>query len=278
MANSFFENIKEKTKIFANETWLFISSKIFLLNFAKIIGLLAGLLFLTLWGVKCFSRHGNSIEVGNYVNRNVKEVIRDAEGKGFDIIITDTLYKEGFPADLVIDQNPSANSLVKKGRTIYLKITKAAGDLVQLPDIAGRDEINFYIRNLEMLGVKVGRIDTVLDANLIDGTIKQVIVRGKDVTAILGGVPPVKVPQGSAVDFVITKRQSDDAEVPNYLIGMAADECSLTLESLGLLIGTITPDATVTNQNTARVTKTDPVAGTVLKKGSVVNIFTTEGN
>ena len=62
------------------------------------------------------------------------------------------------------------------------------------------------------------------------------------------------------------------------LVGMDADKCSLTLEGHGLLLGIITPDATVTNQNTAKVTKTDPVAGTVLKKGSVVNIFTTEGN
>lgn len=277
MANSFLGNIKEKTKTFGRETWYFISSKIFLFNFAKMLGIVAGLLFLTIWGVKCFSRHGKSTKVGNYVNKNVKEVIRDAENNGFEIVITDTLYREGFPADLVIDQNPTANSLVKLGRTIYLKITKAAGDLVQLPDIAGRDEINFYIRNLEMLGIKAGKIDTVLDANLTDGTIKQVIVRGRDVTAILGDVPGVKVPQGSSVDFVISKRESDEAKVPD-LIGKTADECNLFLEAEGLLLGTITPDATVTNQNTARVTRTEPDTGTILKKGSVVNIFTTEGN
>ncbi len=277
MANSFFENIKEKTKIFGREVWYFLSSKIFLFNFAKMLGIIAGLFFLTLWGVKCFSRHGKAIEVGNYVSRNVKEVIREAENNGFEIVVTDTLYREGFPADLVIDQNPTANSLVKRGRTIYLKITKAAGDLVQLPDIAGRDEINFYVRNLEMLGVKAGRIDTVLDANLIDGTIKQVIVRGRDVTAILGGVPPVKVPQGSSVDFVISKKETDESEVPN-LIGQTVDEGTFLLDDKRLILGTITSDGTVTNQNTAKITKTDPPAGTTLKKGSVVNIFTTEGN
>lgn len=275
MANGFFENIIEKTKTFGREAWYFVSSKVFLFNFGKIMGIVAGLLFLTFWGVKCFSRHGDSMKVDKYVDRNIKEVIREAEGNGFEIIITDSLYKEGFPADLVLDQNPTANSLVKEGRTIYLKITKAAGDLIQLPDIAGRDEIGFYIRNLEMLGVKAGRIDTVLDANLIDGTIKQVLVRGNDVTAILGGVPGVKVPQGSSVDFVISKRESDEAEVPN-LVGKTADECSLFLESVGLLLGTVTPDATVTNQNTARVTKTLPEEGTMLKKGTAVNIFITE--
>ncbi|MBL7816093.1 MAG: PASTA domain-containing protein [Saprospiraceae bacterium] len=277
MANSFFDNIVEKTKTFGREAWYFVSSKIFLFNFAKMMGIVAGLLFLVFWGVKCFSRHGESTKVGSYVNRNVKEVIREAEQNDFEIVITDSLYREGFPADLVLDQNPAPNSLVKEGRTIYLKITKAAGDLVQLPDIAGRDEISFYTHNLNILGVKVGRVDTVLDANLADGTIKQVLVKGQDVTTSLGGIPGIKVPQGSTVDFVISKRESDEAEVPN-LIGKTADECSLFLESLGLLLGTVTPDATVTNQNTARVTKTVPVAGTMLKKGSTVDIFTTEGN
>jgi UDP-N-acetylmuramate--alanine ligase len=277
MANSFFQNIVEKTKTFANEAWLFLSSKIFLSNFGKIMGIMAVLLFLMFWGVKCFSRHGDSMKVGKYVDRNVKEVIREAEDNGFEIVITDSLYQEGFPADIVKDQNPAANSLVKEGRTIYLKITKAAGDLTQLPDIAGRDEINFYLRNLEMLGIKAGKIDTVLDANLTDGTIKQVLVRGQDVTAVLGGVPGVKVPQGSAVDFVISKRESGDAGVPD-LVGKTADECSLFLESVGLLLGSVTPDASVTNQNTARVKRTEPSAGTPLPKGSKVNIFTTEGN
>ena len=277
MANEFFNNIIEKTKTFANEVWLFVSGKIFLKDFGKMLAIIAGLLFLMFWGIKCFSRHGDGVQVGNYVNRNVKEVIRDAEQNGFDIVITDSLYKEGFPADLVIDQNPIANSFVKIGRTIYIKITKAAGDLIQLPDIAGRDEISFYIRNLEMLGVKAGKIDTVVDANLIDGTIKQVLVRGRDVTTILGSTPGVKVPQGSSVDFVITKKESGDAEVPP-LVDMTADEASMQLDAQGLVLGTVTPDATVTNQNRAKVTKVEPEAGTKLKKGSKVNIFTTEGH
>ena len=75
--------------------------------------------------------------------------------------------------------------------------------------VTSSSTVAFYISQLEILGVKVGKIDTVLDANLTDGTVKQVLVRGKDVTALLGGTPPVKVPQGSSIDLVISKKDSN---------------------------------------------------------------------
>ena len=273
----FLKNIWEKLKAFAVEVGYFLTSKIFLINFAKMLGIVAMLLFMLFWMMKCYSRHGSKTQVPKFTELNIKQATRQADDLGFDIVITDSLYKEGFPADMVLEQNPLPNAAVKEGRTIYVKITKAAGDLIQLPDIAGRDDIRFYVQNLAMLGIKAGKIDTVLDANLTDGTIKQVLVRGQDVTTKLGDVPGIKVPQGSTVDFVISKAQSDEMPVPD-VIGKTADDCSAYLELLGLKLGTITADPSVTNQNTAKVTRTEPVVGTMLKKGSTVNIFTTEGN
>ena len=271
------KNIWEKLKAFAVEVGYFLTSKIFLINFAKMLGIVAMLLFMLFWMMKCYSRHGSKTQVPKFTELNIKQATRQAEDLSFDIVITDSLYKEGFPADMVLEQNPLPYAAVKEGRTIYVKITKAAGDLIQLPDIAGRDDIRFYVQNLAMLGIKAGKIDTVLDANLTDGTIKQVLVRGQDVTTKLGDVPGIKVPQGSMVDFVISKRESNEADVPNFT-GMTADEYSFLLESVGLKIGNVVGDPSVTNQNTAKVTRTEPAAGTKLKIGSTVNIFTTEGN
>ena len=272
----FFKNIWEKIKLFGKEAGYFLSSRVFLKEFGKMLLIIGGFMFLLFWMMKCYSRHGESVKVGNYVGKNVKEVIREAESDGFDIVITDSLYREGFAADLVLEQNPLPNARVKDGRTIYLKITKAAGDLVALPDIAGRDEIGFYTQNLSMLGIKVGIIDTILNADLADGTITAVLVRGRDVTNDLQ-FGTVKVPQGSKVDFIISKRESDQTMVPAF-DGLTADQYSLMLDASNLKMGTVYTDPSVTNQNTAKVYKTVPMGGdsTKVKKGTVVDIYVRE--
>ncbi len=263
----------EKLKYIGKEIYLFISSRIFLINFGKILGItIGGLMFLFL-SLRFCTRHGEAIKVGNYINKNMRQVIPALKDAGFDYIVTDSLYREGIAADLVIDQNPAPNSYVKGGRTIYLKITKAAGDLITLPDIAGRDDINFYRSNLEQLGIKIAKIDTILDANLSDGTIMNIIVRGKDVTNVLK--QGIKVPQGSTIDVVISKRESGDVTVQNVQC-KTADQASIILGAVGLIIGTIVPDASVTNQNTAYILKQEPDAGVTIKKGTPITIYITQ--
>ncbi|MDZ7881086.1 MAG: PASTA domain-containing protein [Saprospiraceae bacterium] len=270
----FLKNTWERLRAFGKEAGYFLSSRVFLIDFGKMLLIIGGLLFLMFWLMKCYSGHGESVKVGAYVGKNVKEVIRWAKSDGFDIEVTDSIYREGFAADLVLEQNPLPSARVKEGRTIYLKITKAAGDLVALPDIAGRDEIGFYSQNLMMLGVKVGKIDTILDADLADGTIKQVFIRGKDVTNDLQ-FGTVKVPQGSAVDFVVSKRQSDEALVPPFE-NMTADQYDFLLSTVGLRLGAVQADPSVTNQNVAKVYKTEPEAGATIKKGTAVDIYVRE--
>jgi eukaryotic-like serine/threonine-protein kinase len=272
--SDFLKNAWEKLKEFGKEAGYFLSSRVFLIDFGKMLLIIGGLLFLMFWSMKCYSGHGESVKVGTYVGKNVKEVIRSAESEGFEIEVTDSLYREGFAADLILEQNPLPNARVKEGRTIYLKITKAAGDLVALPDIAGRDEIGFYTQNLAMLGVKVGTVDTILNADLAPGTITAVHVRGKDVTNDLQ-FGTVKVPQGSSVDFTISKSVSDEAQIPPFE-NMTADQYDFLLSSVGLRLGTVHADPSVSNQNLAKVYKTEPSAGNDVKKGSTVDIYVKE--
>ena len=263
----------EKLKYLARQTFYFLTSRIFLINFVKILGITAAALTLIFLSLKFYTRHGEALKVGNYINKNLHEVSRSLEDAGFNYIVTDSIYREGVAADLIIDQNPAPNSYVKGGRTIYMKITKAAGDLITLPDIAGRDDINFYRSNLEQLGIKIARIDTILDANLSDGTILKVIVRGEDVTNALK--QGIKVPQGSTIDVVISKKETDDAVVQDVSC-KTADQASIILGAVGITIGTVVPDASVTNQNTAYILKQEPDAGITIKKSMPVTIYITQ--
>jgi eukaryotic-like serine/threonine-protein kinase len=267
----------EKTKAFFKEIYYFISSKLFLTDFAKMLGMIALALFMIFWLMTCFTRHGESLKVGNYVGKNMKQVEDLIDDDGFEYVVTDSIFRENFPPDMVLEQNPAPNSYVKTGRTIYLKITKAAGDLVLLPDLAGRDDLVSYTEALKTIGIRVGRIDTIPDANLSDGTVVKIIVKGRDVYADLA--KGIRLPQGSQIDLAVTRRETNETSVPNFIENgryMTAEEYGFLVESRELKIGQIIKDATVTDEHTAFISKIYPSKGTVLMKGDSITIYLTQ--
>ncbi len=270
---NFFQNILGKLRAFGIEVYYLLTSRIFLYNFAKIAGIVGGTLFLFFQGLTCFTRHNSVIKVGNYVGKNIKESKRALEDAGFNLVITDSLFKENTPPDLVLDQNPAANSYVKKGRTIYIKITKSAGDLVSLPDIAGRDDINLYRQNLDLIGIHIARIDTIPNADLTDGTILGVFVNDKEVTDLLK--QGVRLPQGSSITLKISRRETNDIVMPDVLC-KSGEQASVILDAMSLLVGSVKPEGNVTNNNSAYVFKQEPAAGTPMKKGMSVIIYVTQ--
>lgn len=267
-------NIWENIKGFFKEVYYFLSSRIFWKNFGKQIAIVAGLLFLIFWFMKCFTRHGDAVRVGNYVQKNMKEVERMADNEGFDIVVTDSIYSESFPADIVLEQNPSANSYVKSGRTIYVKITTNRGNLVALPDIKGNDQVDLYIELLNMAKVKVGKIDTIADPNLSDGTILQVIVGNDNVYKKLGD--GVRVREGSQIRLVIAKRVINEREIPRFIESgryLSFGEYSLYLESRELYVRELKSDASVSDENSAFVIRVIPGPGSPVVKGDSVTVF-----
>lgn len=267
-------NIWENIKGFFKEVYYFLSSRIFWKNFGKQIAIVAGLLFLIFWFMKCFTRHGDAVRVGNYVQKNMKEVERMADNEGFDIVVTDSIYSESFPADIVLEQNPSANSYVKSGRTIYVKITTNRGNLVALPDIKGNDQVDLYIELLNMAKIKVSRIDTTSGPFLSDGTILQVIVGNEDVYKKLSS--GVRVREGSQVQLVIAKKVTNERYVPPFIESgryLSFDEYKFILDGSQLVIRELKSDASVSDENSAFVIRVIPGPKSPVSKGDSVTVF-----
>jgi eukaryotic-like serine/threonine-protein kinase len=268
----------EKIKAFGMEVWYFFSSRVFWKNFGKMAGIIALLLFMLFWMMTCFTRHGDKERVGNYVGKNMKEVENLIDNDGFDYVVSDSIYREDFPADIVLEQNPLPNSMVKTGRTIYLKITTARGSLRSLPDLAGSDQIDFYIEAIRDRKMKVGKIDTLPDPNLGDGTIKQVLWKGRDITKELG---KFQIPEGSVLDFVISRRENNNRDVPPFMVGGTYQTLEDYIAQLGLNnlnVREIVKDPSVTDENSAFVIKVSPRVNVELQKGDSVTIFITQKN
>ena len=125
---------------------------------------------------------------------------------------------------------------------------------------------------------KIGKIDTLPDPNLGDGTIKQVLWKGRDITKELG---KFQIPQGSLVDFVISRRENNNRDVPTYIEGgtyQTLEEYIGKLSMLGLNVREIVKDPSVSDENSAYVIKVSPRVNVELQKGDSVTIFITQKN
>jgi beta-lactam-binding protein with PASTA domain len=235
-----------------------------------------GLLFMmTLWWLKCYTNHGESNEVPNFVGMSYREALKTAKSKDFNVAITDSIYLEGKSPGEVLTQNPKAKSLVKEGRTIYFTIVKNNADLVTLPGLVGNDDYDIYSRQCERLKIRTRVAARVQNGRLEPNTILAVIYRTDTITTQLRR--GYKIEMGATLDFVITEAASDDVTVPSVTC-LSYDEARFIINSSGLSLGQVLKDGTVDNPGAAYVWKQNPVPGDgiTVKTGQAIDLYLTQ--
>ena len=100
----------------------FIKSIHFWKHLALII--LAGLIiiWITLFFLRLYTFHGQSIEVPNFSGKTMEEIQIMRESRHYNFTIVDSVYDNSKTPGSVVSQLPLPGSHVKKGRTIYLTI------------------------------------------------------------------------------------------------------------------------------------------------------------
>lgn len=258
------------------ELYCFFTAPFVVKNCLTILALSAGLLVLTMWWLKCYTHHGESIQVPTFTSMSLREAAKAARAKDLVIEVSDSVYIPEKPPGQVLSQNPKANSQVKKGRTIYVTVSKNNPDLVRLPDLAGGDDYEMYARKCVRLGLKPRIAAHVPDPKLSPNTIVAILYRGDTLsrTKIAAGLP---IEVGAIVDFVVSESVDDTVNVPDCLC-KTYDEAKFLLSSANLNIGTVIPDNTVTVPESAYVWKQTPKysPNEVMKPGESVDLYITQ--
>ena len=236
----------------------FLLSKAFLKQLAYIIVFLFVMLFLVLMWLRFYTNHGQKLELPDYVNQNYREAIEDAKSKTFEIIVTDSLHKVGIPGGLIIDQNPTAGSMVKEKRKIYVNITKYLPDRIKvsdLPILYGKDfdqkrtELKYLDITSKIKSEKhdLGEPNHILEVWYDD----KLIIDSKTIET------GVEINKGGTLEFVISKREGGKGLIPN----LVCREFSAA-ETMALLskfrIGQIREQGEITDRNTAFVISQSP--------------------
>ena len=104
----------------ALETWQFLKSPIFLRNLAGLAGTILLLFLLTNWILRLYTRHGQSLQVPNYVGMDLEDALRKARKQDFKIVVTDSFFDSNQIPNTIYQQDPKSLQRAKEGRTIYV--------------------------------------------------------------------------------------------------------------------------------------------------------------
>ena len=155
-----------------------------------------------------YVRHGKSKALVDVISMDIKSAMIMIKTSGFKVAVTDTIYTSDMEPNIVLDQYPEAGSIVKKGRTVRLKISQV-DKLVLVPNIVGQSQRSAELL-LNKVGLKIGAISREHSVTYPNGVIVNQI---PDSTETL--------PKGYSVRVIISKgRSPNDIQVPT-LFGLS---------------------------------------------------------
>ncbi|PIZ06664.1 MAG: hypothetical protein COY57_00770 [Flavobacteriales bacterium CG_4_10_14_0_8_um_filter_32_5] len=249
----------------------FIFSKSFLVNIAILIVLIVVVVFLIDKSLDSYTNHGESISVPSLEGLTEKEVEAILSEKELRYEILDSIFVDKKPKGVVIDQNPLAESLVKKDRKIYITVTKIAAPKILLPDVIDMSQ-RLAVAKLESYGLKV-KVEYKPSEH--QGIAIGYELKGKSIS------PNEKIDLGAFITLIIGTGKGDGKVMVPYLINLNKEGANQLLQTSLLSLGLEIYDETCvtsTDSTVAKVYKQTPGYGanSVLNIGSSVDIYLTK--
>lgn len=201
--------------------------------------------------------------VPNVVGVPHLEAIELLENLGFDPMIVDTTYGEGYPPGSIFLQKPKGGEIVKQGRNIFLFIS--GGEFVMyVPKLIGKSILDAKFA-LERIGLKLGRVTKLPSDKPEEMIFDQQFAEGT----------PIK--KGQTVDIIVSAgRGGGTIKVPD-LIGKSLAQAEITLNDKSLTVGKVNYQISLTLlPNT--ILDQYPSTGNRLNPGESVDLFVTKSS
>ena len=214
----------------------FLKSRKFLLHLLLAILLILALVFLTLQGLRIYTRHGQSNPVPDFYGLSQSEAKTTANQYNLQVEFVDSIYMSEADPGVIVDQLPQSGSRVKEERTIFLTINSTRPEQVTLPQLT---DISFRQAKvlIENSGLEIGNIsyrpseynDLVLEIQ-------------KNSVELQAGR---QLPKGSSIDLIVGREQGNQVtNLPN-LLGLSIPEAKETLTNAMLNTGVVIYDETI---------------------------------
>ena len=210
-----------------------------------------------------------------YIHHNKEVVLPDVVSKKYDeakailnsmdlkIIIEDRKSDDKFPPDVVLVQNPKGNSIVRKGRRVYVTLSTPENPVL-VPSLIGNSEREAKIK--------------INNAGLIIGIIEKDFSSFYPIGVIINQSPlaGTKVAKGQDVNITVSLGKFPDEIIVPDIEGKNLEIVKDQIKKAGLKIGRI---YTIANNDLLPNTilgigyKNEPITpGTPLKPGDSIDI------
>ena len=133
----------------------FKENKFFWLNIIGMIAAIVNLIYIVLYSLDIYTRHGHSIQVPELKNLSVAEAQALVQKQELQCAVIDSDYVKTLAPGIILEQNPQAGAKVKQGRTVYLTINSLSTPLRVLPDVADNSSYRQAQAKLTASGFKL---------------------------------------------------------------------------------------------------------------------------
>ncbi len=236
-----------------------------------------GCLLLTMLWLRWYTHHGQELTLPSYIDMSLAEAQKDAGDKSFEIVVIDSVFIVGQPGNIILDQNPPANSIVKQERKIYVTTTKDEAELIpfrRLPVLYGKSYNRKEMELQQGFELETKVVGRRYDSGAPDH-ILEVIYNGETVVNSNFRKDNVMVEKGGTLEMILSKSSGGPITMPS-LTCKAYTEVQFLVETLNLALGATESDETVTNIDDSFVWKQTPSANSRIYTGDTVTLFLTQ--
>lgn len=244
----------------------FIRSRSFWLNVMLMAIVLLLLAILTLYWLKIFTRHGESITVPDLTDLTITQVDQQLKSKNLRFQIMDSTFVVGKPAGTVIGQYPLPENKVKENRSIFLTINSSIAPTVKMPNLIDKS-YRYAQLQLKNMGLVMGEITRKPD--LAKDAVLEQLFKNKSIE------PGKLITKGSTVDLVVGDGYgATKFQIPN-LQNKSYSEAKFNIEGASLKMGILIVDPSVKDTMSSIVYKQSPdyTIGRNVQIGQSIDLF-----
>lgn len=268
-------NFKDKLKVWATEARYFLTSKIFLKNFAGMLGLIAGATILIMLFIRFYTRHDTYITVPSVVGKTVEQAKALKESRFVELYVVDSVsrFDDSKKPGEILFQDPPANSKAKKYRKVYLTIKARENKEARFPWVWDKQaniargqlrRANFIIEREETKPDKAA--GTVLEVRLAENN--KIIKRYDDKDDVY------MFKEGTKVILVVAEGSGPAVEVPSFVC-MTYDQAVSTIQSLEFSTGSVIFSGNISDTASAVVWRQSPAFAdeATINKGDPIDLW-----